>query len=127
MKGFTRFFVKPRRPHRKTGMNKVEEKYAVFLEQQKMCGDLVDYFFEGITLRLADRTTYTPDFVVITNDYIELHEVKARWNRGKENEHTHWEDDARVKFKVALDRFWMFRFVVVYYDKQHGWQREYFS
>lgn len=33
---------------------------------------------------------------------MELHEVKG-----------YWEDDARVKIKVAAEAFWMFRFIAI--------------
>lgn len=39
---------------------------------------------------MADKTFYSPDFIVPALDCIEVHEVKG-----------HWEDDARVKIKVA--------------------------
>lgn len=123
---YNRFFCKPyKKTGRKSGMNKSEEKYAALLESMKQAGDIIEYVYEGITLKLADNTRYTPDFVVISDEYVTLVEVKARWNRGKENEHTHWEDDARVKWKVAMERYWWFRFAVVYHDKQSGWKTEY--
>ena len=123
---YNRFFVKPRRPpHRKQGMNKAEEKYASFLESQKLAGDIVEYVYEGITLKLADNTRYTPDFVVVTDEYVTLIELKARWKKRDGTAHTHWEDDARVKYKIAAERYWWFRFAVVYYDKSEGWHTEY--
>ena len=67
-----------------------------------MAGKILWYSFEGITLRLADRTTYTPDFVVmLANGELEMHEVKGFWT-----------DDAKVKVKVAAEKF-PFRFIAV--------------
>ena len=50
----------------KTGeMNKTESAYAEYLEQQKRQGLILWYRFEGVKLRLADKTFYTPDFAVM--------------------------------------------------------------
>ena len=68
-------------------MNNAELAYNKTLALRKMAGKILWYSFEGITLRLADRTTYTPDFVVmLANGELELHEVKGFWT-----------DDAKVK------------------------------
>ncbi len=87
----------------KTGaMNKTEEAYARHLEARKMGGDVVWYKFEGVKLRLADNTFYTPDFaVMLYNGEIELHEVKG-----------FWQDDARAKIKIAADMY-PFRLIAV--------------
>jgi hypothetical protein len=77
-------------------------------------GEIQAYRFEPIKLRLADRTFYTPDFMVIRDDQIEFHEVKG-----------FWEDDARVKIKVAAEMFPEFLFVAVMYKKRE-WTRETF-
>jgi hypothetical protein len=84
----------------KTGqMNKTEEAYASHLELLKRAGEIVWYKFEGIKLRLADNTFYTPDFAVMAADMVmELHETKG-----------FWQDDARVKIKIAADLY-PFRF-----------------
>lgn len=80
----------------KTGqMNKTESAYSQHLEMRKHAGEVVWYRFEGIKLRLADNTFYTPDFaVMLTTGEMELHEVKGFWT-----------DDARVKTKVAADQY----------------------
>lgn len=50
----------------KTGqMNKTESAYCQHLELRKRAGEIVWYRFEGIKLRLADNTFYTPDFAVM--------------------------------------------------------------
>lgn len=87
----------------KTGaMNKTEAAYGQHLEALRQAGEIDWYAFEPIKLRLADNTFYTPDFGVMAKDgVLELHEVKG-----------FWEDDARVKIKVAADKF-PFRFVAV--------------
>ena len=94
-------FVPNFRKHEK-GMNKMETRYSIFLEAQKSAGEILDWRFEPVKLRLADNTFYNIDFMVTCRDRIELHEVKG-----------HWEDDARVKWKVAAESFWMFQFVAI--------------
>ena len=87
----------------KTGeMNKTEAAYDEHLGKLKMLGRILWYKFEGITLRLADNTRYTPDFAVMSADGVmEMHEVKGQW-----------QDDARVKIKVAASIF-PFRFMAI--------------
>lgn len=76
-------------------MNKTEEAYCQHPELRKRYGEIVWYRFEGIKLRLADNTFYTPDFsVMLANGQMEMHEVKG-----------YWTDDARVKTKVAADQY----------------------
>lgn len=88
---------------RKPGeMNKTEERYSEHLDAQKSLGLVESWLFDAVKLRLADNTFYTPDFFVVLADMtIEFHEVKG-----------HWEDDARVKIKVAADKY-PFRFIAM--------------
>lgn len=66
-------------------MNKTETAYAQELELRKRYGEIARYRFEGIKLRLADNTFYTPDFaVMLANGQLEMHEVKGGY----------WTDDA---------------------------------
>lgn len=82
--------------------NKTEQSYGELLERRKLAGEVAWYRFEGIKLRLADNTFYTPDYaVMLTDGSLEMHECKG-----------HWEDDARVKIKVAANQY-PFRFVAV--------------
>lgn len=87
----------------KTGqMNKTESEYCQLLELRKRAGEIVWYRFEGVKLRLADNTFYTPDFaVMLSTGEMEMHEVKGFWT-----------DDARVKIKVAAEQY-PFRFIAV--------------
>lgn len=87
----------------KTGvMNNTEAAYGAHLELMKRSGTVVWYRFEGIKLRLADNTFYSPDFAVMLSDgTMEIHEVKG-----------HWQDDAKVKIKVASEMY-PFRFIAV--------------
>lgn len=103
----------------KTGvMNKAEAAYAARLELLRRGGEIAWYRFEGVKLRLADNTFYTPDFAVMAADGVmEMHEVKGFWT-----------DDARVKIKVAADQY-PFRFMafkVLPKKSGGGWAREEF-
>ena len=83
-------------------MNGTEAAYAVHLDTRKAAREILDYWFEAMTFKLADGCRYTPDFVVqMADGLIEVHEVKG-----------HWEDDALVKIKVAAEMF-PFRFLAV--------------
>lgn len=83
-------------------MNKTEAAYGAYLEVQRRDGEIAWVKFEGLKLRLADNTFYTPDFAVMRmGGQIELHEVKGFWL-----------DDARTKIKIAADMY-PFRFVAV--------------
>lgn len=95
-------------------MNKTEAAYAQYLELQKRAGEILWYSFEAIKLRLADKTFYTADFAVMAKDgVLEMHEVKG-----------FWEDDARVKIKVAADKY-PFRFRA-FTKVGNGWDVEVF-
>ncbi|MFG1247289.1 PDDEXK family nuclease [Xanthobacter flavus] len=100
-------------------MNKTEEVYAAHLEAQKAAGLILWWKFEALKLRLADSTFYTPDFAVLPRSgVLEVHEVKGRW-----------EDDARVKIKVAADMY-PFRFIAVRVLPKKaggGWDAEVFE
>lgn len=104
----------------KTGQrNKTEAAYEQTLEQMKRDGEVQWFAFEGVKLRLANNTFYTPDFAVMARDgQIELHEVKG-----------YWEDDARVKIKVAA-ALYPFRFIAAMPKKKKdggGWEIEAFE
>lgn len=99
--------------------NKTEQRYEAHLEWRKHLGEILWYKFEGIKLRLADNTFYTCDYaVLLANGELEMHEVKG-----------FWQDDAKVKIKVAADLY-PFRFIAVFAVPQKeggGWRFEDFS
>lgn len=98
-------------------MNKTERAYAAELEWRKQRGEVSDFWFERVKLKLAGKTYYTPDFLVrLADGSLEFHEVKG-----------FWQDDARVKFKVAAEQVPWARFIAVRRasTKQGGgWQYE---
>ena len=105
----------------KTGvMNKTESLYeATVLKPALMAGEVAWYKFEGLKLRLADNTFYTPDFAVMMMDgQMQCREVKGFWT-----------DDARVKIKVAAD-IYPFEFIAIRALPKKsggGWAEEMFS
>lgn len=103
---------------RKPGeMNQLEARYSLYLEGLKRSEDILEYQFEPLKLRLADKTYYSPDFMVINKDSeIEIHEVKST-SKGK----PFYEDDAIVKLKVAAEQF-PFKFKMVWINKTLGWE-----
>jgi hypothetical protein len=108
-----RVFARARPAQTPGGMNKTEAAYALTLEARKRSGEVADYWFEGLKLRLGKACFYTPDFVVqLADGVIELHEIKG-----------HWEDDARVKVRVVADKY-PFRLIAVQRDGRAGWKVE---
>jgi len=115
-------------------MNSIEEEFAWMLEQRKRTGEIVDYAFEAMTFRLADRTTYTPDFVIVHLDHFELIDVKARGvaetvrskttGKVRKQQWTSKRDDAAVKMKVAADRFWWMQWAYYYHEADGRWTKE---
>lgn len=99
-------------------MNKSEAEYEQVLAEMKHKGEILWYKFEGLKFRLADLTSYTPDFAVMNKDgVIELHEVKG-----------FWQDDAKAKIKIAADMY-PFVFVAVFKKPKKeggGWRIELF-
>lgn len=103
----TRFRAKAGRSRPTPGrMNKTEAAYAADLARRGL-----RWRYDTMPLRLADRTFYHADFVVYQHDgTIEYHEVKG----------SHWEDDARVKIKVAAEMYDEFAFYGVTRDRKTG-------
>ncbi|TMN18518.1 DUF1064 domain-containing protein [Pseudoxanthomonas sp. X-1] len=99
-------------------MNKTEAAYAASLELRKAAGEVAWYRFEGVKLRLADNTFYTPDFAVMLADgRMQMHEVKG-----------FWQDDARAKIKIAAEMY-PFDFLAVKATAKRdggGWAVEHF-
>lgn len=74
-------------------MNKTEKAYERLLEARKQTGEILWYAFEPINIRLAKKTFYKVDWLVLTKEgYLEAHETKG-----------YWTDDARAKIKIAAE------------------------
>lgn len=73
------------------GMNRTEKHRAIQLEALKRDGQIRQWGFEAISLKLGNGAYYTPDFMVIENDgTLRFEETKG-----------HWREAARVRIKVA--------------------------
>lgn len=95
-------------------MSSYEIAYEKLLEQRKIKGEIVWYAYEAAKIRLADKSFYTPDFVVMRDSLeLEFHEVKGLW-----------EANARTKIKVAASTF-PAKFIAVTKGK-NGWDFEEF-
>lgn len=83
-------------PRRAPGqMNKLERRYADYLESLRMGGVVRGWWFEAISLRIGHRCHWHPDFLVQWEDgRLELHDTKG-WVR----------DDALVKAKAVASKF----------------------
>lgn len=112
-------------------MNKTEAEYSTVLMVAKSKGEIEDYSFESVTFKLGPDLRYTPDFMVTALDgTIDFHEVKGS-QRAKVVEigkpvktKPRMEDDARVKYIVAAEKFWQFRFALAY-KADGAWRVEY--
>ena len=104
----------------KTGeLNKTEKAYEDMLKGMIVAGEILWYKFEGIKLRLADNTFFTPDFFVMrSSGELECIEVKGFMF-----------DDANVKIKVAAENFpFLFKIARVKPKKLGGgWEYEIFD
>jgi len=95
------------------GMNKLEARFARALDASVAIGIFHHWEYSTHKLRLADQTWYTPDFYVLAADgRIIFYEVKGFWR-----------DDARVKLKVAADKYPQYWFVAVQ-EKKSEWVEE---
>lgn len=102
----------------KTGeRNKTELAYEEVLKALQRDGQIAWFKFEGVKLRLADNTFYTPDFaVMLDSGQMEMHEVKGA--------RSIFADDAKVKVKVAAETY-PFPFVVAFpipKSRGGGWE-----
>ncbi len=91
-------------------MNKTEQAYAERLALLQLAGEIRSFRFEPVKFRLADRTFYTPDFMVVTADEVQFHEIKGYLP----------EDDANVKIKVVAEMYPEFQFQMVFAEVRRG-------
>jgi hypothetical protein len=78
-------------------MNKLESRYAQYLESERFRGKVVWWKYAPMNLRLASpKCWYAIDFMYLDNEYrIHMVETKGDWVQ----------DDSLVKFKVASETF----------------------
>ena len=105
--------------------NKLEAAYEQHLGLLKRAGKIEDFKFEGIKLRLADNTFYTPDFLVFAEDgVVELHDTKGTTKKkrsdGSKVAKPWIEEDAKIKLKVVAELY-PFRVLAVF-KTADGWE-----
>jgi hypothetical protein len=97
--------------------SKTEALYAQYLTALKHAGQIEDWRYEAVKVRLAESCVYTPDFLVVPitamgYPRLELHEIKG-W----------WREAAKIRFKVAREQCPWFRFRAIRRVKGQ-WQEE---
>ena len=93
----------------RTHMNKLEAAWAWGLKANV---NVERFVYEGMSLRLADGTRYTPDFFVVKKDgLIEFHETKGPVYR----------EAARVRLHVCAEMYPEFRFLLIRQHPKVGW------
>ncbi len=110
--------IRRRRGVASKGMNILETRYSEFLDSCKQTGSVIGWYYESVKFTTGKRCWYTPDFVVVTPDRVEIHEIKG-----------YWEDDARVKWKANADKYPFFVWVAVKAKAKKlggGWEYEYY-
>lgn len=95
-------------------MNKTETAFAAMLETRKRNGEIVDYWFEAVSFKIADnQCRYTPDFLVLLNDMsLVVFEVKGSFRI--------MTDDAKVKCKVFSSKYPLQLYIVAPRPKKAG-------
>lgn len=84
-------------------MNGLEKAWSLVLEERKHAGEIVEWWFEPMSLRLAKGSSYKPDFMSVDADgYVEFHETKG-----------HMREAAYVRLKVAAEKFPQFVFRLI--------------
>jgi len=98
-------------------MNKTESLYTIELDWQKREGKIERWAFQALKFRLADRTWFTPDFIVwLEGGRLRIVEIKGGYVR----------EDSAVKFKVARDLYPEFEWVCLQRTKA-GWRELFIS
>lgn len=111
-------------------MNTEEREYArEHLQLRQEAGDILTWGYEEFTLHLAPGVAYRPDFHIIHADgsfcFVEL---KSTWRKKLKRGFSytaHWEDDSRVKFKLAAEKHPLITFLAVrklHPDEGFGWE-----
>ncbi len=109
--------ARPRSPIRQSrGLNKLEQ---AFLDHMTAKGHAL--VREALRFRLANGSTYLPDFCRFEpyGSYVHVYayEVKATWSNGKVG----WREDDRLKLTVAAQAYPWTSFVLVTRDKAGAW------
>ena len=100
-------------------MSKVEIAYDAHLALQKAAGEIVEFWFEKITLKLGPDCRYSPDFMVMRTDRVlELHETKPIGGAGiRAKGGPRFGNDSIVKLRACAGSFPFPCFIVTPEDK----------
>ena len=105
-------------------MNKLEQRYARQLELLKRAGEILDWRYEPIRLRIGTSGNkgtpsafYKVDFLVVRE--IDLSQSHGHYQTKFEFHETKgfWREAARVRIRVAADLYPWWRFVGVQFKK----------
>ena len=84
-------------------MNKTEAARAASLRLLQLAGEVVDFDFEPVKFRMADKTWYTPDFFIqYPSGLMVAEDVKGRKKDG-DRYVEYWEEDAKIKHKTCAE------------------------
>ncbi len=104
----------PHKTSKSRGPNKLELAFSEVLEQAKQWRFIAGWRYEAITLRLAGRCRFTPDFL-----------TEPRWQGDKftfiETKGPYAREDSLIKLKVAAETYPCFRWMLVRREGCHGW------
>lgn len=90
--------------HKPGVMNGTENEYAALLRARELRGEVLLWYFESVTFKLADDTRYTPDFCVQFPDgSMEFVDAKGGGPI---------DPKSLVKIKCAAEKFPQFMFVI---------------
>lgn len=106
----------------KDRMNKTEAAYVAYvLDPQKQRGEIIDWKFHSMNIRLADKTFYEVDFLVLHADMsVAIHETKGEFTT----------DKGQMKIKLCAEVLPWFRFYkCIKLSKKNGggWHVEEYS
>lgn len=97
-------------------LNQTEQAFEKLLKTLEYTGEILWYKFEGVKLRLADKTFLTIDFAVLTKDnQLEMIDVKGA--------KAIVQDDSLAKIKIAASMY-PFTFKIAYPKRKKdggGW------
>lgn len=85
-------------------MNQTEGEYATLLQARKQAGEVVEWWFESINLKISADNRYTADFAVLLSDgSMEFVDVKSP---------ARIDPASLVKIKACAEKFFQFTFAI---------------
>lgn len=84
--------------------SKLESRYAEFLMKEQLSGEITEWHYEPMVLKLSDTARYRPDFLkVYRNENKSVFiEVKGRWIKNRR--------DGITRLKWAAQKYWWWEF-----------------